>query len=62
MNARAPWLDWQPRSGSIVPEAHFTRGLIEASPPAWRWAVALGLGAAVLAVTLKIAPHLAVKP
>lgn len=35
-----------------------TSGLVDSSPPAWRWAIALALTAATTAIALRIGPAL----
>jgi len=41
-----------------LPRGVRTAGLIESSPPLWRWGVALSLAALTTAAALKVAPKL----
>lgn len=59
-SSRAPWRRWRrhPRPASESSSARLTAGLLEASPPPWRWAVALGLGALATGLAMKLGPAL----
>jgi len=41
-----------------IAETHRTAGLLESSPPLWKWGVALGLAAVTVAAAVNVAPKL----